>query len=186
MINSLLNLCIREYGSYPLLQSGFIRYPPRLQLGGYCSDLLCTFVSEKITMLIAICILQLQSHQMSQGTTPLLVLKESVLSLKMGYRILTNTGMGPYIQQQGLCTAFTVASLGDLGGFSPCIGRALGETRARKLLIHGTGKCVRALRWQYPYFGLKVKGHRYGFSHQIPYGHIKHIVINHNDTKARH
>ena len=98
-----------------------------------------------------------QSHQMSPGTTPLPVLKELVLSLKMGYRILTNTGMGPYIQQQGLCTAFTVASLGDLGGFSPCIGRALGEIRARKPLIHGTGKCVRALRWQYPYFGLRLR-----------------------------
>ena len=57
----------------------------------------------------------------------------------------------------GLCTAFTVASLGDLGGFSPCIGRALGEIRARKLLIHGTGKCMRALRWQYPYFGLRLR-----------------------------
>ena len=35
--------------------------------------------------------------------------------------------------------------------------------------------------------GLKGKGHRYGFSHHIPhYGHTKHIVINHNDTKARH
>ena len=90
-------------------------------------------------------------------TTPLPVLKELVLSLKMGYWILTNTGMGPYIQQQGLCTAFTVASLGDLGGFSPCIGRALGEIRARKPLIHGTGKCVRALRWQYPYFGLRLR-----------------------------
>ena len=79
------------------------------------------------------------------------------LSLKMGYRILTNRGMGPYIQQQGLCTAFTVASLGDLGGFSSCIGRALGEIIARKPLIHGTGKCMRALRWQYPYFGLRLR-----------------------------
>ena len=72
-----------------------------------------------------------QSHQMSPGTTPLPVLKELVLSLKMGYWILTNTGMGPYIQQ-GLCTAFTVASLGDLGGFSPCTGRALGEIKSQE------------------------------------------------------
>ena len=57
----------------------------------------------------------------------------------------------------GLCTAFTVASLGDLGGFSSCIGRALGEIRARKPLIHGAGKCMRALRWQYPYFGLRLR-----------------------------
>ena len=101
------------------------------------------------------CILQSVTPDVTRHYTP--VLKELVLSLKIGYWILTNTGMGPYIQQQGLCTAFTVASLGDLGGFSPCIGRALGEIRARKLLMHGTGKCMRALRWQYPYFGLRLR-----------------------------
>ena len=51
------------------------------------------------------------------GTTPLPVLKELVLSLKMWYWILANTGVGPYIQEQGLCTACTGSSLGDLGSF---------------------------------------------------------------------
>ena len=114
------------------------------------------FVSEKSTRLAAIIYIMFSLH-LPGSTTSLPDLKELVLSLKMGYWILTNTGMGPYIQQQGLCTAFTVASLGDLGGFSPCIGRALGEIKARKPLIHGTGKCVRALRWQYPYFGLRLR-----------------------------
>ena len=114
------------------------------------------FVCEKITVFIAICILQLVTPDVTRHHTPP-CFEGVVLSLKMGYQILTNTGMGPYIQQQGLCTAFIVASLGDLGGFSPYIGRALGEIRARKPLIHGTGKCVRALRWQYPYFGLRLR-----------------------------
>ena len=36
---------------------------------------------------------------------------------------------------------------------SPCIDRALGELRAGK----PTGKCMRALRWQYPHLGLRVR-----------------------------
>ena len=40
---------------------------------------------------------------------------------------------------------------------SPGIGRALEELRAGKPLIHGTGKCMRALRWQYPYLGLRAR-----------------------------
>ena len=85
-----------------------------------CSDLPCMFVSEKITVFIAICILQLTAFWVSARwhyTPP--CFEGVVLSLKMGYRILTNTGMGQCIQQQGLCTAFTVASLGDLEGLEP-------------------------------------------------------------------
>ena len=48
-------------------------------------------------------------------------------------------------------------------------------------LIHGTGKHMRALS----ILRLKGKGQKFGFSHQIPhYGHMIHIVIYHNDTKA--
>ena len=93
-----------------------------------CSDLPCMFVSEKSTRLAAIIYIIFSLHPPG-GTTSLPVLKELALSLKMGYWILSslnmlhwiiaNTGVDPCIQEQGLCTAFTVASLGDLEGSEP-------------------------------------------------------------------
>ena len=61
------------------------------------------------------------------------------------------TGTGP------MHCLYRVKSRGLGRVLSPCIGRALGELRAGKPLTHGTGKCMRALMWQYPHSGLRVR-----------------------------
>ena len=91
---------------------------------------------------VAICLSSSRKITLPGSTTSLPVLKELVLSLKMGYWILSspnmlhwiiaNTGMDPCIQEQGLCTAFTVTSLGNLEVQSPCTVRTL-----RKLTTGG-------------------------------------------------
>ena len=83
-------------------------------------------------------------------------MKELVLSLKMWY-FLANTGVGPYTGTGPIHCLYRVKSRGLGKVWSPCIGRALGELRAGKPLIHGTGKCMRALGCQYPYLGLRAR-----------------------------
>ena len=154
------------------------------------------FVSEKSTQLAAI-IYIIFSLYPPGSTTSLPVLKELALSLKMGYWILSslnmlhwiiaNTGVDPCIQEQGLCTAFTVASLGDLEGSEPMYRESSGRIKSKEAANTWHWQVRESTLGAISILCLKVKGHRYGFSHQIPhYGHIKHVVINHNDTKARH
>ena len=120
-----------------------------------CSDLLCIFVSEK-----SLCS---SPFAFFNYTVIPDVTRHHTPPCFEGVGPLSEDGVldphqhrdGSIIQQQGLCTAFTVAFLGDLE--SPCIGRALGELRAWKPWIHGTGKYMRAHRGQYPYLGLRVR-----------------------------
>ena len=111
-ISDLIQMCKNQFNI--LLFSSFIQVNRK-----YCSDLLCIFVSKKITMfIITIC-----KHNYGFWVSarwhysPLPVFKEMVLSLKMWYRNIANTGVGSYIQEQGLCTTCTGASLGDLERF---------------------------------------------------------------------
>ena len=72
--NRVANSSLTPITFLPLLKEndkmvGFINHTSSRGRLRQCSDLPCTFVSKKITVLIAICILQLQSHQMSPGTT---------------------------------------------------------------------------------------------------------------------
>ena len=76
------------------------------------------FVSEKITVFIAICILQLVTPDVTRHHTP---------PCFEGVGPLSEDGVpdphqhrdGSIIQQQGLRTAFTVTSLGDFEGSDP-------------------------------------------------------------------
>ena len=147
-----------------------VRLRPDCCVGRVCSDLPCMFVSEKSTRLAAIIYIMFLLHPPG-GTTSLPVLKELVLSLKMGYWILSspnmlhwiiaNTGMDPCIQEQGLCTAFTVTSLGNLEVQSPCTVRTLEKINNWEAIgawcFHSTNRCIRAFRWHYPDLDLRVR-----------------------------
>ena len=106
------------------------------------------FVCEKITVfIIAICKQLLTAFWVSdrwhytppyfEGVGPL---SEDVVLDPCQHRGGSiYTGTGP------MHCLYRVKSKGLGKVWSPCIGRALGELRAEKALIHGTGKCMRAL-----------------------------------------
>ena len=100
-------------------------------------------------------------------TTPLPVLKELVLSLKMSYHwseerslylvssmvmlccILTNVGTDPCIQQQGLGTSSARVSLWDVELTKPpsqTYTKFLGMEPTDTGYIHDTHRCMRAFR----------------------------------------